>query len=259
MSIKTSPYIHDVLQVIKLGEHYQIKYLQSVKQGGFEENINFGLDDFLTPVRLYHFSDPVYDYKLKNNISRALTTCRNIALSNKWDYFITLTLDSKKYNRYDLKKYHSDLSVFFKRINRKFNTHIYYLLVPESHKNGAWHMHGLISNIPNECLHTNDHGYLDFKQYHDQFGFCSLDPVRSGIAVSLYITKHLGKQLYNGTVERYDHLYYCSRGLNRGELVSVLNATSLPDDFTFQYESKDGTYKSSFFDDGELLKKLGLI
>lgn len=251
--------MHDVLKVVKLGSHYQLKYIQAVKQGGFEENINFRLNDFFIPVRLLRSSEPVNDHKLKNNISRALTTCRNIALSNEWDYFITLTLDPKKYDRYDLQKFHKDLSGFFKRINRKFNCHVVYLLVPESHKDGAWHIHGLISSIPARLLDYNDNGFLDFRLYRDQFGFCSLEPVRSGIAVSLYISKHLGKQLYNGALERYDHLYYCSRGLSRGEVICVLNASRLPDDFHFQYESQDGSYKSSFFDDDTYLKTLGLL
>ncbi len=259
MSVKTKPFTHDVLQVVKLGSHYQLKYLQTVHQGGFEENINFGLNDFFIPVRLLRSSEPVNDHKLKNNISRALTTCRNIALSNEWDYFITLTLDPNKYDRFDLPKFHHDLYIFFKKINRMYSCHIDYLLVPECHKNGAWHMHGVISNIPTEALSINDNGYMDFPDYRDQFGFCSLDQVRSGIAVSLYISKHLGKQLYNGVIDRYGHLYYCSRGLSRGEIINVLNVSRLPDNFHFQYESQDGTYKSSFFDDDTYLKTLGLL
>lgn len=250
------PYTHDVIQVIRLGKYYQVKYLSSVRLSGFEENIP-GFGDDLEPLKTY--TEIKNDHKLSNNISRAISTCRNIALSNEWDYFITLTLDPQKYNRYDLVTFHNDLSKFFKKINRKYNCKIRYLLVPEQHKNGAWHIHGLIADIPTILLDHNKNGFLDFKLYSNNFGYCSIDPVISHIAISLYITKHLSKQIYNGVIDRGEHLYYCSRGLNRGILIKKLRRFQLPDNFHFQYESEDGFYKSSFFEDNTFLKHIGLL
>lgn len=250
-------YVNDVIQVVQLGKYYQIKYLSSLRLGGFEDNIpDFG--DFLEPLKLYKEKGK-NNHKLSNNISRAITTCRYIALSNDWDYFITLTLDPKKYDRFNLQNWHKDLSSFFKSINRKFSCKIRYLLVPERHENGAWHIHGLIQGIPSNLVKLNDNGYLDFIPYNLQFGYCSLSPVVSHVAVSLYITKHLSKQIKCGVIDLNQHLYYCSRGLNRGKLIGVYNARLLPDWFNFQYVSEDGLYKSSFFEDNSFLFDLGMI
>lgn len=250
-------YATDVLQVVKLGKYYQLKYLSTYRLGGFEETCNFGIGDDLIPLKPVSFKNN--DYKLSNNISRAITTCRNIALSNEWDYFITLTLDSEKYDRFDLSKFHKDLSSFFKYLNRKFTCCIKYLLVPERHKNGAWHMHGLIRGIPLSCLSINDNGFLSFIPYSNKFGYCSLSPVVSSVAVSLYITKHLSKQIKSGVIDLGQHLYYHSRGLDHGVTIALLPATKLPDNFVFQYESEDKSYKSSFFEDSSFLSDLGLI
>ena len=252
------PYLHDVVQVVKLGNHYQLKYLQYLKDGGFEERINFHKNDFLIPIRHLSSKDKNKN-KLSNNISRAITTCRNIALSNNWDYFATLTIDPAKYDRFNIREYKKNLSKFIKSINRKYNCKINYLLIPELHSNGAWHAHGLFSNIPNHLVTTNSNGFLDFLPYSAAFGFCSMDFIRDKYAVSFYITKHLSKQLHNSSINKFDHLYIASHGLSRGNVVKVIPAAKLPDNFHFQYESLDGSYKSSFFEDDTFIKQLNLL
>ena len=95
---------HDVIQVVKLGSHYQLKYIRYTKLGGFENS---------DPPKIQkNFND----HKLNNNISRACTTCRNIALSNEWDYFITLTLNPAMFNPFDINGYKKELTKFIKSI-----------------------------------------------------------------------------------------------------------------------------------------------
>lgn len=253
------PYEHNIVQVVKLGSSYQVKYLKDLRLSGYDDfSINFGENDDLIPTHFLKEKNH-YNYKLSNNISRAITACREYALSNNWDYFATLTFDPEKVNRYDLDSIWSCFAKFVKSINRKFNCHINYLLVPERHKNGAWHCHGLFQGIPDNLISNNVFGYADFQMYRDRFGFISLDKVRSKIAVSFYITKHLSKQIYNGDLRIGHHLYFHSRGLTRGVVISLLRISDLPKSFNFQYESEDGSYKSSFFEDDSFLKSIGLI
>lgn len=43
--------------------------------------------------------------KLENNLCRAKSTVRELALCNDWDYWCTFTLAPDKHNRYDLESY----------------------------------------------------------------------------------------------------------------------------------------------------------
>lgn len=74
---------------------------------------------------------------------RAKTAIFDISALNDWDYFITLTLDSDKVDRYDAK---AALKPFSKWLQNMVQRHdLRYLVVPEHHADGAIHFHGLVS------------------------------------------------------------------------------------------------------------------
>jgi len=165
-------------------------------------------------------SRDVNEHRLDNNISRAKNKIFEYAACNEFDYFLTLTLDQGKYDRYNLEKYIKDLGQFIRDYRKKYNTNIQYLLIPEPHKDGAWHMHGLIKGINSEHLTTNSNGYLHWQQYSDKFGYCSVDLVRSQEAISKYITKYISKTLQADLIQdKNKKLYYNSRGLKTAQKV----------------------------------------
>ena len=59
----------------------------------------------------YSMRGTVNDTKLEESISRAKRVIYEIARCNEWDFFITLTVNSKKYDRTDLDKFHKDLTI----------------------------------------------------------------------------------------------------------------------------------------------------
>ena len=68
------------------------------------------------------------------------------AQSNDWEYFITLTFSPEVVNRYDdlaVKSLYSD----FQRWCKRKAPDCKMLMIPERHKDGAIHFHGLISDI----------------------------------------------------------------------------------------------------------------
>lgn len=163
----------------------------------------------------------INEFKLDNNISRAKNMIFEYANCNDFEYFITLSLDQKKYDRYDLAKFIKDLGRFIRNTRQYYNSDIQYILIPEQHKDGAWHMHGLIKGITKDHLQINNNGYLDWVKYSDKFGFCSIDPIKSKIAVSKYILKYVRKALaVELEREKEKKLYYNSRGLKRAIKVS---------------------------------------
>ncbi len=163
-----------------------------------------------------------YTTKLANNISRAKIKVQEYSLCNEWDYFITLTLDKKKYDRENLARFIKDLTQFIRNnIRRKYNTEFSYLLIPELHKDGkSWHMHGLIKGLPADALTKNKNGYLHWEGYAKKFGYNSLGKIKDKQKVSSYITKYITKSMNDLKDKLNAKLYYCSRGLEKATLIA---------------------------------------
>lgn len=151
--------------------------------------------------------------RLENNICRARSRVRELALCNSWEHFATFTLDGCKVNRFDLKHYIKRLGEFLGNFNRDYECSVRYLIIPEQHKNGAWHAHGLLSGVPADALAVNEHGHLDWPRYRSRFGFIGLEPVRDPLRTAAYITKYITKDMGSTARESGEHLFYHSRGL----------------------------------------------
>lgn len=157
------------------------------------------------------------DKKLDNNISRARAKVFEYAKCNEWEYFATLTLDRLKMDRYDLQGYIKDLGQFIRDERKRNGCEIKYLLIPEQHKDGAWHMHGYFRGIPQSDVHLNDNGYYEWTSYTKRFGFCSLDKIKDKDRCDNYITKYISKDMGGQAIEKNKKLYYVSQGLNTAE------------------------------------------
>ena len=188
------------------------------------------------------------------NLSRARSTIYELALCNDWEWFLTFTLDPKKYDRSDLKTFQKDLSRFFRKYREKYKVNVKYLLVPEQHKDGInWHMHGLLMGLPEEHLQKftledqlpyyirykleNNKPVHDWEAYRIKFGFCNIEHIQNLEASAKYITKYVSKSMDNGIIQANGHLYYASQGLNRAEVTaSGYYDPQQPIDFDFENE-----------------------
>lgn len=192
--------------------------------------------------------------KLSVNISRAKRKIYDYSMCNPWSFFFTGTLDAKKYDRTDLKKFHSDFTQFVRNQNTKYGCHIKFLVVPELHSDlQSWHFHGLLYGLPDSALHRFHIGdrmgkYIADKvsrgfpvfswiDYANKFGFCDLEPIKNTDAISLYITKYINKELAHSVSEVGAHLYYLSRGLNGASEVKKGCLMSDPFSFNFDFEN----------------------
>lgn len=208
---------------------YKIMYSKMpIKRSGFEE------ENKLKVKR------DVNAKKLGNNVARARTRVFEYAICNDFDFFITLTINGDKLDRYDIKEYIKKLGQFIRDYRKKYDADIQYLLMPEKHVDGAWHVHGLINGIPEKHLIKNEHGYLDWEYYKKKFGYCSIDRIKNKEAVSKYITKYIRKSFdtNRGITEKESKLYYCTRGLKRPKKIKegTLNGHQL-DKIPFKYEN----------------------
>jgi hypothetical protein len=229
-----SVFDRDVAVLKRFGNRYKLTLLRSVRRKGFEieEKQCRGVNDS----------------KLENNLSRAKGKVFEYAMCNDWDYFVTLTINKQFYDRYDLKGYYKDFGRFVTNYNRNHKTKIDYVLIPEMHEDGAWHLHGLIKGILESHLSAIDdlpripiklkgQGYMYWEQYHKKFGFISLGRIKDRNKVSGYITKYINKDMDSSIKELNAKTYYNSKGLNVSEEIKrgTLSANSIPFDFENDY------------------------
>lgn len=200
-------YDYDISTIKRIGHLIKVSNLKACRHPGLIVDHKFSK------------KGTVNSCKLENNISRAKTFAREYALCNQWDYFCTFTISPEKYDRYNFKIYYKDFAKFINNYNRscKEVEKVKYLLIPEMHKDGAWHMHGLIKGIRDEDLYINQYGYISWIKYEEKFGFISFDRIRDIDLCSKYILKYITKDICESVFSLGNHLYYSSNGLKKGE------------------------------------------
>ncbi len=173
--------------------------------------------------------------KASSNLYRAKGMIREYALCNPWEWFVTLTLDEKLQDRYNLSGYIHDLGNWIGNYNRKYGVKLKYLLIPEQHKNGAWHMHGLFHDVAPGSIVRNEHGYYDIPYYRNRFGYISLSSIRDGLKTATYITKYVTKST-GGGVNKNEHMFYHSAGLEKAYECGEYTVGAIPEGvFTNDY------------------------
>ena len=153
-----------------------------------------------------------------DNVIRSKNAVKSYCLANKFNFFVTITVDTI-YDRYNVDFLYNEIREKCKKIKRKYKDFIY-LFIIEEHKNGAFHSHGVV--------YLNDfaqHEYLTSKVVKNKqnkfihcyencifntIGFNTFDKIKSNVAISNYIIKYIQKDPCKTSSNR---LYFCSRGL----------------------------------------------
>lgn len=227
----------------------------SIKTAGYEEERN----------TLYEESKGenkndrnVNDEKLENNIIRAKSKIYEYAICNDFQYFVTLTLDSKKMDRSDINQYIKRLGQYIRDIRKLTGEKIEYVLIPEKHKDCKnWHMHGLMKGLKDLRKYElsekipikmkdkiikyreENLNLYEWVGYSRRFGFNCIEPIRDKEACSRYITKYVSKNIDNdmGITEKNKKKYYCSRGLKTAKNIKrgVIPIENIIYDFENEY------------------------
>lgn len=239
-------YDHDVLYIKNYADTvFKAIYLKAVRKKGYE------LLSDKDPPKKKHLND----FKLDNNLSRARTSMIEYALCNPFEYFFTGTIDSKKYNRYEYRKYIKDLSKFFNNYKNRHSKDFIYLIVPELHKDGAIHIHGFLGGLNPKDIITNKNGYLEWTSYSQKFGFMSFSPLRDKERTAYYCTKYITKDIEK-IVGRNQQIFRCSKGLKKAEITKLCNVDSHSIDW--DYIGEYASVKTSH-DLEEILSQITLL
>ena len=151
---------------------------------------------------------------MERSMRRARAKLRRLALANGFAYFVTLTLDPAKIDRYDGAAVTKALSTWCDNMVRRKG--LRYILVPERHKDGAFHFHGFmggaltIMDSGHEIAGRPVYNLLDWK-----LGFSTLQPLYGEYAAAVsYCCKYIGKQNGERPLGRW---YYSGGGLSEPE------------------------------------------
>ena len=252
-------------------EPYNVKiitYPDLTKQYRIYHN-TIGTDDLTIPVRPHKKGErnpfdgkvckeilvDIKDYKNHVDdvsIKRTKKKVYDYAKSNEWEWFVTFTFSPDKVNRYDYDECTKYLSKWFNNLKRS-SPALSYLVVPEQHKDGAYHFHGLFSGMnERQIVWTGKYVIKRVRGLRSKFvrtkekiykigsyklGWMTATRVREMEKVTSYITKYITKDMLNGLHGR--KRYWCSRNLVLPlEEVFILDAT---DRFILSQELDDSS------------------
>ena len=144
-----------------------------------------------------------------------------------WEYFITLTFDSGKVNRYDFDICMKKSCEWLKNQRNRYAPDLKYLIVPEQHKDGAWHIHGVLACVGDMIFTDSGRVAKGGKAYvinatNSKYptiynlsgwknGWSTATKVRDKHKVASYIVKYITKDLCSVTSGK--HRYYKSNNI----------------------------------------------
>lgn len=129
------------------------------------------------------------------SMRRARANVRRLALANYFKWFVTLTLDGSKVDRYDPK-------AIMKTVNRWLDNMVQrkglaYILVPERHKDGAFHFHGFFTDSLTavDSGHSDSQGHPIYNLPQWPLGFTTAIELYGEYSSAVaYVCKYIGKQ-----------------------------------------------------------------
>ena len=223
------------------------------------------------------------DY-LQKSINRTKTKISDYVLCNNFSHFATFTFDPSnskvngEENRKDFQKMSSLLKNWlkteqlnhFRRHGRKFR----YLIVPERHKNNAWHFHALLEGYQNETeyFYTRKNKYITVaelkktkKDKNRKFitrynlGRSEIAPIKDKTKMSSYIKKYITKELIQ---DKNAKRYWASRNLKTPEIIPnfISESQKIPKQFLYAKHDYHNIYiipkESSYFSFSQYVNKI---
>ena len=169
-------------------------------------------------------TDEEKEYEKLKNLWRIKTKIKDYILSNDFDYFWTLTF---KADRYDYDLAFQKMGKWLRKMRDKHGK-FDYIMIPELHKDGAIHFHGVTGGL-NALIVAAGVTHKGAKVYNClewEHGFTTKTKIRDKEKTASYVTKYVTKEMQNSIVEKGKKKYWCSRGLRKPDITFTdLNLT----------------------------------
>lgn len=184
-----------------------------------------------------------HEGRMSESLSRSRRLIQEYILCNHFDLFCTFTFDKEKVrDRHDYKDLKKRFSKALNNYRTRHDKNFQYLYIPELHKDGAVHFHGVMTVpyflcCPLEIEYrdiygklrrgSNKRGYMDWPYHSERFGFFSCSWIRNYTGCALYVSKYMTKELAEW-FERGDQIVMHSKGLIKPELVAIETDAAIP-------------------------------
>ncbi|AXH73586.1 MAG: hypothetical protein [Inoviridae sp.] len=156
---------------------------------------------------------------IASSMGRTVNSVYHIARSNIWDWFVTLTFNPEKVDSFDYCLVTKKLSDWLSNMRRSSSS-FGYIIVPEQHKSGRYHFHGLFRDceglqfIPSGK--TSSSGVPIYNMGSYRFGWSTATRVTDQAKVTKYISKYITKDLCQVSFGK--RRYWASRNLQDVEV-----------------------------------------
>lgn len=219
MKIVTYPDLSKRVKVYSQAVDYKSHHPPVRSHNPFDDHLVLTVQDF----------DEHFEHSRNVSYKRTVQAVFDYARSNDWELFVTFTFSPKLVDRYDYDECSKRLSKWLNNLKRS-SPLLSYLVVPEKHKDGAYHFHGLFAGV-SECQlvwsgkyvikRVRKDGRLSFVRTDQKIykigsyklGWMTATKIVRPDRVTSYITKYITKDMMGDLFGR--KRYWVSRNLLR--------------------------------------------
>lgn len=218
-------------------ESTEVVYYANVITGHSKEKDSFLVERDDELIELYSYmafgTKPPKEQKQENPLhsfyvsyNRTKNKIYNYARDNTWEWFLTFTFDPKQVDSFNYDEVVKVMSDFLRDIGNNTKIKTKYLIVPEKHKSGRYHLHGVFSNMDMSLWkmqfsgHTTKGGLPIYNIGGFPYGFTTATQVQSSTRVSHYISKYITKDMFGGIKNK--KRYWSTRNLNSGTHTTLM-------------------------------------
>lgn len=179
-------------------------------------------------------SDDAQEARTRQQIYAIRRKIKGYALCNSFRWFVTLTFDPEKVKSSDYETAKSTLLKWCRKM-RDRHGQFSYLLIPELHKSGAVHFHGLLGNVPADFVEAANpktgkpvirHNRQVYNLTEWEYGFSDCEEIESPERAASYITKYVTTALLTDKEMYNKKRYFNSQGLAKPDVTFSMNDNS---------------------------------
>ncbi|WP_277294749.1 rolling circle replication-associated protein [Streptococcus hyointestinalis] len=179
---------------------------------------------------------------------------KQYCIANEFDMFWTLTFDDKKIDSTDYQKARQRVQKWLRNLRDRYGK-FDYIFIPEYHKSGRIHFHGVTKGCKSKIIEAKNNktgkrirqkGKIIFNCPDWKFGYSTVSVIENSEKTASYITKYITKELTKMPHGYRQSKYIVSRGLKKPEIIyfnDELDLFNFSPSLVIGEMEKNGTFK----------------